>query len=257
MIKTETEKFFEGLKEDGQVNLDTMNVPEKSVPEKVDDPEKVPESIKNRQHKRLEQRLQAERESNIELAARLKVYEEFKQNVVKEMPIDSRLVKIFGNDTPEKVELAKHFTEILEEYKGSARTEAIKSLKEEMANERDEEDREVSSYESKIESGLEAIEDSFGVDITSDEATKTRKEFLDFVTKIAPKDEDGSPIELPDLVGAYEIYQSASKAPKNTRREEIASRSMQQSGQSIDQKAQVSDEEKWLVANGIVKPRKR
>lgn len=255
MPKTEVEKFMEGVKGDEAVDLDALNGSVAKTEVKADevkDPEEVPESIKNRQHRRLEQRLQAERESNIALNARLKAYEDFKQNITKEIPVDDRLVKIFGNDTPEKVELAKHFTEILSEYTGKAKKEAIEELKAEQARLASEEAEEIASYESKIESGLESIEDEYGVDLTSDKADKDRKSFLDLVTKIAPKDEDGSPVELPDLVGAYEIFKNSKPVTQNSRRTEIASRSMQQSGQASVKQDQMSEEARWLRQNGII-----
>ncbi len=255
MPKTEVEKFMEGVKGDESVDLDALNgsvSKTEEAPEKADDPEKVPESIKNRQHRRLEQRLQAERESNIALNARLKAYEDFKENVSKELPIDDRLAKIFGTDTPEKIELAKHFTDVLKDFGSKAKQEAIEELKEEQRRIEREESEEVASYESKIESGLESIEDEYGVDLTSEKSEKDRKAFLDFVTKIAPKDEDGSPIELPDLVGAYEVFKSTKTAPQTNRRTEIASRSMQQSGQANMKQEQISDEARWLKQNGII-----
>lgn len=251
-MKSEVEKLFEGIKGDEPVDIE---IKPEVVPEKDEDPEKVPESVKNRQHRRLQERLQAEREANIILNERLRAESEARQNVTKVLPVDARLSRIFGTDTPEKIELAKHFTEILSETRGQARKEAVEELRAEQQRSEQAEAEEVASYETKIESGLEAIEDEYGVDMSTD---KARKEFLDFVTKIAPKDADGSPIELPDLVGAYEIFKDINKAPKqNSRRTEIASRSMQSSGQTDLKQEQVSDEEKWLVQNGIIKPRKR
>ncbi len=251
--KSETEKFLEGIKGDEQIDLE----PKVEVAAKAEvDPEDAPESIKNRQHRRLEQRLQKEREANMVLNERLKAKEETIQNVVKDIPIDSRFKRLFGEDE-KGLEIAKHFTDILGEVKANAITEAEERAYARIARERAEEAEEVSKYESKIEAGLESIEDEFGVDLTSDKAEKDRKAFLDFTAKIAPKDDDGNPIELPDLVSAYEIFKSTQKPKENTRRTEIAARSMQQSGQTNLREEQVSDEEKWLVQNGIIKPRRK
>lgn len=252
MPKTEVEKFLEGVKQDAEEPIETLDpkVPAKDDLNGDPDPEKVPESIKDRQHRRLQARLQTEREANIILNERLKAKEETIQNVSREIPIDSRLKRLFGEDE-KGIEISKHFTEILNEYKGSARTEAIKQLREELAEEKTKEAAAISSYESKIESGLESIEDEYGVDMTSDSASKSRKEFLDFITKIAPKDKDGSPIELPDLVGAYEVFKSTKAPATSSRRTEIASRSMQPSGKVDVQKEQMDDTERWLQQNGI------
>ncbi len=248
--KSETDKFLEGIK-DESIDLETKEV----ITEKIDDPEKVPESIKNRQHRRLEERLQKERETNIALNERLKAKEDLMQNVVKEVPIDSRLKRLFGEDE-KGLEIAKHFTEILSETKGQAREEAIKELRAESERMKREEAEQIRTYESKIESGLESIEDEYNVDLTSQSSVKSRKEFLDFVTKIAPKDKDGSPTELPDLVGAYEVFKNL-KPKESNRRTEIASRSMQTVGQPNLEKERISDEEKWLIDNGIIRPRRK
>lgn len=241
-MKTEVEKFLEGVQEDKPIE-------EVTVKEEVtDDPEKVSESVKNRRHRRLEERLQAEREANIALNERLKAKEEAMQNVVKEVPVDERIVRIFGNDTPEKIEMAKHFTDILKEYSGKAREDAIKELRAENERLKREEVEAVKTFESKIESGLETIEDEYNIELAP--GSKERKEFLDFVSKLAPKDEDGNPVELPDLLGTYEIYQST-KTPKNNRREQIAARSMQSQGQPNIKKEEIDQNEKWLNQHGI------
>lgn len=253
-VQTEAEKFMEGVKGDESVDLDALNGQVTKIevaPVKDVDPEEVPESIKNRQHKRLEQRLQAERETNIALNARLKAQEEFRQNVVKEIPIDNRFKRLFGEDE-KGIEISKHFTEILNERDAKVREEALKEFESRAERQKREEAEAVSSYESKIESGLESIEDVYGIDMTSEASAKSRKEFLDFVTKIAPKDADGSPIELPDLVGAYEVFKSTKSPVQNTRRTEIAARSMQQSGQPNMKQEQLSDEARWLKQNGII-----
>lgn len=252
MPKTEVEKFLE----DTENSIEEIDKVEE-IPAKDADPENVPESLKNRQHRRLEQKLQAEREANIILNERLKAKEEAIQHVVKDLPVDARIKRIFGDDTPEKLELARHFTEILSDNKREAKEEAIRESKLERERERQAEQEKITSYQSKIETGLESIEDEYNVDLTSENAVDSRKKFLDFVTKIAPKDADGSPSDLPDLLGAYEIFKnSSSTQPKNTRQKEIAARSMQQSGKVNLEKEEMTEAEKWLVQNGIIKKRK-
>lgn len=244
----EVDKLFEGM-EEGDKSIEETTKPV-VTPAKEEDPENVDDSIKNRRHRRLEEKLQKEREANIILNERLKAKEEAIQHVTKDIKVDERLKRLFGDDE-KGIEVSKHFTEILSEYGAKAREDAIKALQEEQRQAKELEAKEIASYESKIEEGLESIEDQYGVDLTSDTATKTRKDFLDFVTKISPKDEDGNPIELPDLVGAFEVYKDKNSQPKNTRQKEIASRSMKQTGQANVAKEQIDETERWLNQNGI------
>ena len=241
---SEVEKFFEGLpSQDKQLqNVFDEKAPEqgeKKVEEvKSEQDETESEGRKNRRHRRLEEQLQRERESNIALNERLKVLAEF-DKVKKEVSgeADPRLIDIFGT-TPEAIKVAKHFTDILKETEESAKAKALEEIssREQGFNE------ETKQYESLIDSELEALEDQYNVDLTSDTkaAEKARREFLGLVEALSPKDEDGSIKDYADFASAFEIYQSQQKSdiPDNSRNKEVASRSMQRSAQNGGNTAQ-------------------
>ncbi len=138
------------------------------------------------------------------------------------------LTRIIGNDTPEKVSAAKDLKKVLSglEEKGAQR--ALQQL-DAQARERDFADREA---EEELDNYFEAIEDTYGVDITSNApaAARTRSEFVDFVKRISPKNADGEVTEFPDLVQAYDIFKDRKQAPaRPNRAKELSSRSMARS----------------------------
>lgn len=233
-IKTEVDKLFENLPSEDKKEQDIFDEkkePEKVI-EKVEEKEEEGESEvrKNRRHRRLEEQLQRERESNIALNERLKVLAE-QDKVIKESDgaIDPRLIRVFGT-TDEAKEIARHFTEILSETEQKARESVIREIEQRENSVREEQ----AQYEKQIDSELEAIEDEFNVDLTSDtpKATKMRKEFLGLVQTLSPKDEDGTITGYADFGATFEQYQKSIPKVDNTRREEIADKSMQRSGQN-------------------------
>ena len=234
-VPSELDSFFEGLpQQDKQVAnvFDEKKTPEAdATPEKEETAEDA-ETRKNRRHRRLEEALQRERESNIALNERLKTLAEF-DKTIKETSgeIDPDLIKIFGT-TPEAKEVARLFTAKLEGLKESAKAEALS----EIDGREQGFQQETKQYESYIDDQLESLEEAYGVDLTSDTkvAEKARREFLGLVEALSPKDEDGSIKDYADFNSTFEIYQNSRQEarPDNSRQKEIASKSMQRSSQN-------------------------
>lgn len=226
--ESEVNKFFEGLPSEDKQLQDVFE--EKAVKptenkEKEADGEETPH--KNRRERRMEQKLQQERESNILLAERLRVATDLDRTKKENPDVDGRLIEIFGTEETGK-KLAKHFSELLNETKESAREEALREIESAQNSEKEE----VSKAEDEIDQNLEAIEDQYGVDLTSDtkEATKIRKQFLELVEKMSPKDKDGTITDYADFGAVYEIFDQTHNKIDNSRQKEIANRSMQRSG---------------------------
>ncbi len=226
---SEVEKFFEGLpSQDKKVEADIFS--EKpaadSIPAKEED-EVVDESVKNRRHKRLEKQLQAERESNIALAERVKVLSEV-EKFSKETGVDTDIAKLFDNSETGK-ENALRLSAKLEEVGKIAEERAIARLKKEQSDAVEA----TKKYESYIDSQFESLEDEFNVDLTSDApaARKARREFGELLEKVSPKDDNGEIKEYADFHSTFEMYKNSrteEKAP--SRQKEIASKTMQKSG---------------------------
>ena len=158
------------------------------------------------------------------------------------------LERIIGNDTPEKVAAIKDFKRYLGSLEEKGADRAMNQLQQ-----REEEARQEEAQASEeIEEGFENIEDTFGVDISSNNPTarKTRNDFIDFIKRVSPKDDEGNVVALPDMMETFDLFQSTRQRPSNTRAKELASRSMARSS-SMSETPQDKDVswksvDKWL-----------
>lgn len=148
--------------------------------------------------------------------------QEFVENAGDE--IDEVLTRIIGNDTPEKVSAIKDFKKILIAREEAGAEKALRELD----NRQQAEIQAEQEAEQELEAGFESIEDTFNVDITSNtpQARKTRKEFIEFIEKIAPKDENGEIRDYPDFEETFKLFQEKNKPQPNYRARDIASRGM-------------------------------
>ncbi len=98
----------------------------------------------------------------------------------------------------------------------------------------DKEKQEEKQWSEYINEQFESIEDDHKVDLTSNapSAQKTRKEFLELVQKLSPKDKDGNIESYADFGQTWEIYQSMQSKPDNSQKKSLASRSMAKSTDS-------------------------
>jgi hypothetical protein len=239
--KSEVDELFDGLPSEDKKAADIFEAPEKEAPKEE---EKELEPRKNREFRRLEAKYQAERESSIALAERLKVLSEterFRQDLkTDDVPTD--WLSIYGGTTPEGQEQAKRAwklqREMLDSVKQEAKEEALREIEEREVETK----REQAKYESFIEDQLEAIEDEFNVDVTSDapSARKARREFLEMVQKFSPKDEDGNISDYADFGATWGQYQATRKKPDNSKQKDLADRTMTPSGNGADQEKKVT-----------------
>ena len=88
----------------------------------------------------------------------------------------------------------------------------------------------------ELETYFEEIEEEYNVDLSSNSAASKalRSQFIEYVRKIAPKDENGEVAAFPDLVASFEEFQEKNKRPAS-RAKELASRGMTRSGDASGQ----------------------
>lgn len=136
------------------------------------------------------------------------------------------LTRIIGNDTPEKQAGIKDFRKVLAGLEEKGAQKALAQLEQQAQAEREKDEK----AQQELESSFEDIEESYGVDLSSNTATarKTRSEFIDYIRKIAPKNSEGEVIAFPDMSSAFEEFQSKAK-PTASRAKELASRGMSRS----------------------------
>ena len=165
-------------------------------------------------------------------------------------PLTDVLTRIIGNDTPEKISAIKDFQRALESREERVRQEALDEIDQRV----DEEHEAEVEATNELVRGFEDIEDTFGVDITSNKpsAVSTRREFVDFIQRVAPKDDEGQVIEFPDLEETFKLFQDTKRgqAQPNNRAKELAARSINRSGDAstVPQQKDTSwrGVEKWL-----------
>lgn len=231
----EIEKFFSELPSENKGAADVFD--EKKPTEQVAEVPTTPEEEgeeprKNRRHRRLEEQLQRERESNIALAERIKVLSEVEQynRPTENSDIPNEWIALYG-DTPEAQKAWKMQERLLQGYTQQAKDEALREFEARQQQVIEEQQQ----YEALIDSHLENIEDNYNIDLTSDapKARKARREFLEMVQKLSPKSEDGTITDYADFNSTFEIYQQnlipeKDKSPEIVaRQKEISSRSMQ------------------------------
>ena len=224
---SEVDKFFNALPTENQQVADVFNEQPVVAPEKdaVTPPENGEEPRKNRRHRRLEAQLATEREERIRAEERAKAYEGIR-TTAEATNVDERLVRLYG---PDNTEAAKLHMELLRDFGDAAYQRAVKEVEERNSARAQEE----AKFEALIEDELESIEDTYNVDVTSDSpaARKARRELLELVQELSPKDDTGTITGYADFGKSWELYQQQEASKKQqpiSRAKEIAARSMEQ-----------------------------
>jgi len=235
---TEIDKFFEGLPGEEKAPADVLDdKPEegqapaegKPNPEEGEEGEDNTQARKNRRERRLEQKYNETRDMNIALNERIKVLSEAKQFQQEFKPsedVPSEWTALYG-DTPEAKKAWQMNQVLINRAKEEAKAEALTEFNNIQQKAIDDQKK----FESVIDTELETLEDDFDVDLTSNApaARKARREFLELVQKLSPKDEEGNIISYADFGSTFEIYQTSKKDKPSeitNRAKELAARNM-------------------------------
>lgn len=133
---------------------------------------------------------------------------------------------IIGNDTPEKVAALGKLKSTLSGFDQRAAASAIDAVN----GIREREAKADAEAQRELADAFESIEESYGVDITSQKGAKLRTEFVTFVEKIAPKDASGEIRDYPDFSSAWETFAEMKRAQQQpSRAKELASRGVSRS----------------------------
>lgn len=168
------------------------------------------------------------------------------QSSNEEDKLTSILERIIGNDTPEKISAVKEFRNELTglEEKGARR--AIQELQAQSDSERQEERQ----AQEELSDAFENIEENFNVDLTSNTplAKKTRSDFIDFVKRVSPKDENGDISDYPDFQETFALFKETQR-PQNNRAKELASRGMSRSSDASSMP--VNSDRSWKAVDKL------
>lgn len=223
--------------------VDILDQPLNPVaPVVTEEPEEVPEDIKNRAHKRLEAKLQSEREANIAMAARLEALSESQKVRTEGAEYLKNVERIYGTDSPE----AKEATELLKDTFVKLKEEAIQDALSIFKEEQRKEQEAVRQEEARLDSMIEDIEDTLGVTISQEK----QKGFFKMLEKLSPKDENGRILNYADPIATWEMYQARTEKPNPAK--ELSSRSMVQSSSSQPSKLEDDVNMRFLKENGII-----
>lgn len=152
---------------------------------------------------------------------------EFRQEFQSEINLPPALVKLVGNDTPEKREALKELAEYMESLPKKAQ-EQFRAQVEQEQRELVEQD---SAALNELNAGFEEIEESYGIDLSSNtaQAQKTRALFVEYIRKVSHKNEDGEVDQFADIPAAWEEFQERNKPQSASRAKGLASRGVTRS----------------------------
>lgn len=138
---------------------------------------------------------------------------------------------IIGNDTPEKVQALAKLEKTLNGSDERASQKAIERFKQEQQELIQKQAEMDAKAQEELDTYFDEIEETYDVDLSSNSASAKamRSQFIDYVRKIAPKDENGEVTGFPDLVASFEEFQERNKRPTPTRAKELANRGMARS----------------------------
>lgn len=160
------------------------------------------------------------------------VEKQFVKEVVEEINLPASFIKLVGNDTEEKKQVLKDLSSYFGSLKGEAKKEAVEEFMQDLQKQQQEAVAADKQAQEELDSSFEQIEENFDIDLSSNSASakKLRSEFIDYVRKIAPKNEDGEVSAFPDLVGAFEDFQERGKRSTTPNRaKELAARGLTRS----------------------------
>ena len=237
------EEFLKSLEENGSVDIFNRPLVE-TTEAPVTTTQEVTEEPANRRERRLQAKLQAERESGIAMAARLEALTEASKlrGDTESASFEKLAERIYGNQTPENAEATNLLINALKEVKETSKKEAL----EEFQNLQRQEREAVANEERNLDAMIEDIEDEFN--ITVDEPTQ--KAFFQMLSKLSPKDSDGEIVAYADPIAVWEELKSKQTAAPNTRAKDIAARSMVKTGAPADSKLEDDSVRRFLQTQG-------
>lgn len=254
-MPNEQDQFLKDLEHDGLdqnpfAHLDETEVPVEQLKEEEQPPQGDADlKPRNRRERRLEAKLQAEREAGIELAARLQALTE-SQQARNETPSEylANVERIYGTDSPEAREATEILKQALLSVKEEAKREALEAYEERTSAET----RAVVEAEAMLDDMIDEIEDEFDVDLSSKEAEVHRTNFYRLLEKMSPKDRNGDILYYADPLSVWEVYMERTAPKKDDTARQLASRSMTNGASSAPSDLSRETTERYLREQGII-----
>lgn len=243
-MPNETDLFLNETKEPN-VMTDPLE-PQVEIPKEEEGNElEDAEEAKNRRERRLLAKLKDEREANIAMAARLEALSEANK-FRSETDADylKTVERIYGTDTPE----AKTATELLKDALRGLEKNATERALESFREAQRAEAQKLRDEERRLDGFVEEIEDTYGVNMSSD----MQKGYFKMLEKMSPKDNDGNIVEYADPHSVWEVYSEKLQKGASNRAKDLASRSITPSGASNNAKVVDDATLAFLKEQGII-----
>ena len=255
-MNDELKQFLEGIQDDNQGNENPFASIEGEQPEvepnepQIEAPDQDEIKPHNRRERRLLERLQAEREASIQMAARLEALSEVKKATEQLPDKIAAIERIYGVDTPETREATAILRDALLEIKEQAKREVLEEYEARSTREQEA----VAEAENILDSMLDDLEDEFNVDLTSPEAEQERINFYRMLERMSPKDSQGDIVNYADHYAVFEAYQARKTALGTTNpAKELAARGMTDGNGGVSKSNIQTDAiERFLKENGII-----
>lgn len=255
---SEHDQFLKDLDNDQAKGVDILEQPLNDEAAKPSDNVEVPDSVvvddedddddlkpKNRRERRLMRKLQSERESSMFLAGKLEARSEAERILTEEADYLKGIERIYGTETPE----AQLATDLLKKAITGARDDAKREAIEELRTERLREIEEEAQAQRELDSYIEDIEDTYGVNLTDVQ----ERSFFQLLQKMSPKDSDGNVVEYADPHAVWEVFQERlQKRGTDNRAKSLSARSMVQSGASKESSIADDSAARFLKDSGII-----
>lgn len=241
MEKDAIQDFFETLDTQGEpeVNFDEMFAKEQKVTEPSQEGEdnspmteetseelpfnknpKIKRYIERQTKKMLEQELE-------KLGTRETVTESKPQT--KEIPAEWLMA--YG-DSDQSVQAWKIQQDLIAQAVERAKAEALNEFQSSIEQEKQAEKQ----FEEFISESLEDLEDTHGIDLTSDSPAgrRNRAEFLELVRRVSPKDTEGNVVSYADFNEVYSLYETTRRRDDDVtaQKKSVAGRTMSKSNET-------------------------
>lgn len=215
------------------------------TPETPKEPEDDGIKPKNRRERRILEKLEAERQSNMFLAAKLEAMKEAKSTLNEESDYLKAVEQIYGTDSAE----AQLATDLLKKAILGATKEAEERAYQRVMSEREQEQQAVVAAENELDEILDELEETYDVDLTPDQ----ERAYFTLLQKMSRKDRNGEVVSLADPHAVWEVFsEKMSQRPVDNRAKELSARSMTQSGAAKDSTLQEDAGYRLLKEMGIV-----
>lgn len=244
--KSEQEKFLESVKEES-----IMDQPLSPEPVKDEGAKEVPVDdelgeAKRRREKRLMEKLQAEREANIALNARLQTISQAQKFRSETEPADylKHVERIYGTNSPEAQEATRLLQDALKGVEDRATERALEKLREEQRQAQ----QEVAKSEEELDSYIEGLEERHNIVFTP----QMQQAYFSLMEKLSPKDASGNILSYADPDAVYDVFTERFQKPTN-RAKDLASRGMTTSASSAPEaKLQDDAAREFMRQAGII-----